>query len=68
MQTMSDEDLLRELIRRNAIRSAPRSRTMHDVEVIIGIGKDNHCYITFGKDDFDALTGGADGRHTDNKV
>jgi hypothetical protein len=52
----TNEDLLRELIRRNGIVYAPRSRTMHECEVLLGIGKDHHCYITFHKDDIEALT------------
>jgi len=53
----SDEDLLRELVRRNGIVDAPTSRTPHAYEVLLGIGKDHHCYITFHKDDVVALTG-----------
>jgi hypothetical protein len=51
----SDEDLLRELVRRNPPSKAPRSRTMHDQDCLIGIGKDHHCYITFGNEDLAAL-------------
>jgi hypothetical protein len=47
LQKYTDEDLLRELVRRNGIQDAPRSRTMHQHEVLLGIGKGNHCYITF---------------------
>jgi len=53
----SDEDLLRELVRRNGITEAPTSRTPHEYEVLLGIGKDHHCYITFYKEDLVALTG-----------
>jgi len=53
----SDEDLLRELVRRNGITEAPTHRTMHTHEVLLGIGKDHHCYITFHKEDLVALTG-----------
>ena len=53
----SDEDLLRELVRRNGITEAPTHRTMHTHEVLLGIGKDNYCYITLGLKDLVALTG-----------
>ena len=53
----TNEDLLRELIRRNGIVYAPRSRTMHECEVLLGINKDHHCYITFHKEDVEALVG-----------
>jgi hypothetical protein len=56
LQQFTNEDLLRELIRRNGIVEAPTSRTMHEYEVLLGIGKDHHCYITFHKDDIEALT------------
>jgi len=52
----TNEDLLRELIQRNGIVEAPRSRTMHEYEVLLGIGKGHHCYITFYKEDVEALT------------
>jgi hypothetical protein len=35
---------------------------MHECEVLLGIGKDHHCYITFHKDDVVALT--AEGEKT----
>jgi hypothetical protein len=54
---LTDEDLLRELIRRNGIVEAPTSRTMHEYEVLLGIGKDHHYYITFHKEDVEALVG-----------
>jgi hypothetical protein len=58
LQQFTDEDLLRELIRRNGIVEAPTSRTMHEYEVLLGIGKDHHCYITFtGKAEIMALVG-----------
>jgi len=57
LQQFTNEDLLRELIRRNGIVEAPTSRTMHEYEVLLGIGKDHHCYITFHKEDVEALTG-----------
>jgi hypothetical protein len=47
LKKYTDEDLLRELVRRNGIEDAPTSRTMHTHEVLLGIGKGNHCYITF---------------------
>jgi hypothetical protein len=47
LKKYTDEDLLRELVRRNGIGDAPTSRTMHTHEVLLGIGKSNHCYITF---------------------
>lgn len=47
LQKYTDEELLRELVRRNGLRYAPRSRTMHQHEVLLGIGKSNHCYLTF---------------------
>jgi hypothetical protein len=53
----SDEDLLRELVRRNGVTEAPTHRTPHEYEVLLGIGKHHHCYITFHKDDLVALTG-----------
>jgi hypothetical protein len=56
LQQFTDEDLLRELVRRNGIVEAPRSRTMHEYEVLLGIGKGHHCYITFYKEDVEALT------------
>ena len=56
----TNEDLLRELIRRNGIVEAPRSRTMHECEVLLGINKDHHCYITFHKEDVEALVGKKD--------
>jgi len=56
LQRYTDEDLLRELVRRNGIDEAPAYRTMHRHEVLIGIGKDHHCYITFtDRDDVEAL-------------
>jgi len=58
LQNYTDEDLLRELVRRNGIEDAPRSRTMHRYDVLLGIGKSNHCYITFtDRDDVEALMG-----------
>jgi hypothetical protein len=58
LQKYTDEDLLRELVRRNGIVGAPKSRTMHLHEVLLGIGKDHHCYITFtDRDDVEALMG-----------
>jgi hypothetical protein len=57
IKKFTDEDLLRELIRRNGIVEAPTSRTMHEYEVLLGIGKDHHCYITFHKEDIEALAG-----------
>jgi hypothetical protein len=36
---------------------APTSRTPHEYEVLLGIGKDHHCYITFYKEGVAALTG-----------
>ena len=39
LKKYTDEDLLRELVRRNGIQDAPRSRTMHLHEVLLGIGK-----------------------------
>jgi hypothetical protein len=53
----SDEDLLRELVRRNGITEAPTHRTMHTHEVLLGIGKHHHCYITLDLQDLVALTG-----------
>lgn len=58
LQKYTDEDLLRELVRRNGLQYAPTSRTMHQHEVLLGIGKGNHCYITFtGLTDVTALMG-----------
>ena len=58
LKKYTDEDLLRELVRRNGIMDAPTSRTMHLHEVLLGIGSGNHCYITFtDRDDVDALMG-----------
>lgn len=58
LQKYTDEDLLRELVRRNKIVKGPTSRTIHDYEVLLGIGRDNHCYITFtDKTDVAALMG-----------
>jgi hypothetical protein len=57
MAKLTDEDLLRELIRRNGIVDAPTSRTPHAYEVLLGIGKHHHCYITFHKEDVEALVG-----------
>lgn len=58
LKKYTDEDLLRELVRRNGIVGAPTSRTMHLHEVLLGIGSGNHCYITFTDwDDVDALMG-----------
>jgi len=57
MAKLTDEDLLRELIRRNGIVEAPTSRTPHEYEVLLGIGKHHHCYITFYKEGVAALTG-----------
>jgi hypothetical protein len=57
IKRLTDEDLLRELIRRNGIVEAPTSRTPHEYEVLLGIGKDHHCYITFTGKDVEALTG-----------
>ena len=58
LKKYTDEDLLRELVRRNGIVGAPKGRTMHLHEVLLGIGKDHHCYITFtDRDDVDALMG-----------
>jgi hypothetical protein len=53
----SDEDLLRELVRRNGVTEAPTHRTPHEYEVLLGIGKDNYCYITLDLQDLVALTG-----------
>ena len=47
LKKYTDEDLLRELVRRNGLVDAPTSRTMHLHEVLLGIGSGNHCYITF---------------------
>ena len=42
----TDEDLLLELVRRNGAWPAPRSRVpMPPIEVVVGIGKDHHCFI-----------------------
>ena len=58
LKKYTDEDLLRELVRRNGIDEAPAYRTMHRHEVLLGIGKGNHCYITFtDRDDVEALMG-----------
>ena len=58
LKKYTDEDLLRELVRRNGIVGAPKGRTMHQHEVLLGIGKSNHCYITFNhRDDVAALLG-----------
>jgi hypothetical protein len=51
----TEEELLLELIRRRGVDEAPASRTMHDYEVLLGIGKGNYCYITFIKEDLEAL-------------
>lgn len=60
LKKYTDEDLLRELVRRNGLVDAPTSRTMHLHEVLLGIGKSNHCYITFTDwDDVAALMGDA---------
>jgi hypothetical protein len=53
----SDEDLLRELVRRNGVTEGPAHRTPHEYEVLLGIGKDNYCYITLDLEDLVALTG-----------
>lgn len=58
LQKYTDEDLLRELANRNKIVKGPTSRTIHAYEVLLGIGKGNHCYITFNhRDDVEALMG-----------
>ena len=63
LQKYTDEDLLQELVRRNGIVGAPKSRTMHLHEVLLGIGKSNHCYITFtDRDDVEALMGASHDR------
>lgn len=60
LKKYTDEDLLRELVRRNGLVDAPTSRTMHQHEVLLGIGSGNHCYITFtDRDDVAALLGDA---------
>jgi hypothetical protein len=51
----SDEELLRELVRRNPPTKAPTYRTMHDQDCVIGIGRDHHCWITFQDEDLAAL-------------
>ena len=58
LKKYTDEDLLRELASRNKIVKGPTSRTIHDYEVLLGIGSGNHCYITFNhRDDVAALMG-----------
>lgn len=57
----TNEDLLRELVRRNGTEQAPRSRTpMPPIEVTVGIGKDHHCFIAFHPEDLAQLKGGSD--------
>ena len=55
LEKFSNEQLLLELIRRMGVDEAPTSRTIHDYEVLLGIGKCNYCYITFVKEDLEAL-------------
>jgi hypothetical protein len=56
LEGFTDEALLLALIRRNPPSKAPRSRTPHDQDSVIGIGKDHHCYITFQDEDLAALS------------
>jgi hypothetical protein len=56
LESFTDEALLLELIRRNPPSQAPRSRTPHDQDSVIGIGKDHHCWITFQNEDLAALS------------
>ena len=51
LHNFTDEELIWELVLRNGVAVAPTSRTIHAREVLLGIGKDNHCYITFGEAD-----------------
>jgi hypothetical protein len=56
LHNFTDEELIWELVLRNGVTDAPTHRTMHSCEVLLGIGKDNHCHITFGvRDDVVAL-------------
>jgi hypothetical protein len=56
LREAADEELIRELVRRNGITNGPKSRTPHEYEVLLGIGSGNHCYLTFtDKSDVDAL-------------
>jgi hypothetical protein len=51
LHNFTEEELIWELVRRNGVIDAPTSRTIHSCEVLLGIGKNNHCYITFGERD-----------------
>jgi hypothetical protein len=57
----TDEDLLRELVRRNGTLPAPQSRMpMPPIEVVVGIGKDHHCFIALHPDALAELKGETD--------
>ncbi len=61
LNSYSDTDLLKELIRRNKIQPAPTSITYApDAKkkgVVLGIGKDHHAEIFIGAEDLEALHG-----------
>jgi hypothetical protein len=54
----TNEDLLRELVKRNGTLLAPQFRVpMPPLEVVIGIGRDHHCFIAIHLEDLAALKG-----------
>ena len=56
LREAAEEELIRELVRRNGITDGPKSRTPHKYEVLLGIGVGNHCYLTFtDRSDVEAL-------------
>jgi len=58
LSAYTDEDLLRELVKRNGTLPAPQSRIpMPPLEVLIGIGRDHHCFIAIHHEDLAELKG-----------
>jgi hypothetical protein len=58
LSAYTDEDLLRELVKRNGALPAPQSRIpMPPLEVVIGIGRSHHCFIAIHHEDLAELKG-----------
>lgn len=55
LQTLTDEQMLAELVRRNKVTKCLRDRTVRDVEILVGIGKNNSVNIQFFNADLAAL-------------
>lgn len=57
IEKYSDEQLLRELIKRNKPKKAPHKISLASsaMESVVGIGKDNTAFIILHTDDIEAL-------------